>query len=148
MFPRSVESYLKELCELDPSVNDYIAVQRLGSYFTQGFSIKSLEYWMQIYSQHRFAKFDRGQSKNVQLYGSNEPPIVDISSIRDVPIALMVGEYDKLVPIHDSRWIRDNLDTNALKFYKEYKYGHLSFLAAKNIWYLNDVQKLLNEYSQ
>ena len=125
---------MKEIWELDTSVNDNTAVQRLGSYFTQGFNIKSFEYWMQIYSQHRFAKFDRGQTKNLQLYGSNEPPIVDISSIRDVPIALMVGVYDKHFSIYDSRSLKAKLDSSTLKFYKEYKYGHISYISAKDSW--------------
>ena len=145
--PKYVELYLREFWELEPFVNDFTSIQRAGSVFTQGYNLKTFEYWSQIYTHNRFAKFDYGEHENLKRYGSPEPPTVDLTQIRDVPIALMVGIHDKLVPIAASRWIKDNLDPSVLKFYNEYDYGHMTFIVAKDACFLDDVQKLLKEYS-
>ena len=80
-------------------------------------------------------------------YGSIDPPNVDISKIRDVPIAMMIGIYDKIIPVRDSKWIKDNLDSSVLKFYKEYDYGHATFAVGKDVSYLDEVEKLLREFN-
>ena len=146
IFPKFTEYILKETSEFEPSVNDFTAVQRMGSRFHQGYSLKTLEYWSQIFKKNRFAKYDYGETENLKKYGSVDPPVVDISKIKDVPIAIMVGIHDRLVPIRDSRWIKENIDPSVLKFYNEYNYGHLTFVAAKDACFLDDVQKLLKEF--
>ena len=147
MCPSLVENHLKKSTDLDPSANDITAMQREVSYFSQGYNTKTLKYWSQLFLSHQFEKFDHGEKENLKRYGSPQPPKIEISRIKDVPIALMVGENDVVAPLECSRWIKDNLDSNILKFYKEYKYGHLSFISAKDMCYLDDVDKLLKEYS-
>ena len=147
IWPKYVELYIKEFSELEPHVNDFTSIQRAAAYFPRGHNLKTFELWSQIFINHRLAWFDYGEEENLKRYGSATPPAIDISKIKDVPIALMVGKYDKLVPINDSRWIKDNLDSSVLKFYQEYDYGHMTFIVGKEASYLDDVQKLLNEYS-
>lgn len=122
-------------------------MQRSISSCNQGYSLKTLEYWSQIFKNNRFAKFDYGETENLKRYGSTDPPNVDISKIRDVPIAIIIGIYDKIIPVRDSRWIKDNLDSSVLKFYKEYDYGHATFAAGKDATYLDEVEKLLREFN-
>ena len=50
---------------------------------------------------------DYGLNKNIEIYGSKIPPLLDIKKINDanIPIALFVGKHDILVKTEDSRWV-------------------------------------------
>ena len=66
IFPKSIE-YLIDW-DLEPSVNDFTATQRFISSCNQGYSLKTLEYWSQIFKNNRFAKFDYGETENLKRY--------------------------------------------------------------------------------
>ena len=84
----------------------------------------------------------------MEKYGTKEPPIVDISQIRDVPIAIFAGKHDLIAPLRDLHWVRDHLDPSVLKHYEECEAGHLTFMIGKEVPYLDRVQQLIREYSK
>ena len=45
--------------------------------------------------------------KNLEKYGQEKPPRVEIEKITLIPIAMFVGTSDDLVDILDARWTRD-----------------------------------------
>ena len=83
---------------------------------------------------------------NLKKYRSLNIHLVDISSIRDVPIVMFRVIYDKLHLTQESRRIGDELHPSALKFDHEYKYGHLTFTVGKDATYLENVQSSLKEH--
>ena len=57
---------------------------------------------------------------------------------------MLVGKSDELATDIDNEWA-EGVMKNAVKFYKEYPLGHLSFMVAKDMSYLtNDVMSLLH----
>ena len=55
----------------------------------------------------KFRYFDYGKRKNQEKYNRDSPPDIDISNIKDVPIALFVGKQDSIANIYDNRWLHD-----------------------------------------
>ena len=84
----------------------------------------------------------------MEKYGNNEPPQVDISQIKDVPIAIFAGKYDLLATLKDLHWVRDHLDPSVLKHCEECEAGHLTFIIGKEVTYLDRVQQLIRDYSK
>ena len=94
---------------------------------------------------------------NWQVYGQPEPPIVDLKKVKDaeVPVAIFASKNDLLSDISDQRWARDQLldgdllnESETLIYYKEYEYGHYSFMVAKDMQYLTHVKQLLEEFNK
>ena len=48
-------------------------------YVPVGTSSKNIIHWMQMYNTKRLARYDYGEKKNMQIYGTKEPPIYDLS---------------------------------------------------------------------
>jgi len=82
--------------------------------------------------------FSYGQSKNMDVYGTKEPPFIDIKEIKEVPIALFVGNRDILANLKDNRWLKDELGSN-LVFYKEFFASHSSFVTGRDMSYFEKV---------
>ena len=57
----------------------------------------------------RFTYFDFGKTRNLWLYGHEEPPLIDIKEIVNVPIGMFVGKQDSLANVIDNRLIKDQL---------------------------------------
>jgi len=63
---------------------------------------------------------------------------------------MFVGTVDDLGDKIDAEWARDQITaggSGALKFFKEYKAGHSTFMIGKDTSYEDDLVKLLNQYN-
>jgi len=69
---------------------------------------------------------------NFGLYGSVNPPEIDISTI-DIPVAMYVGKFDTLATPLDNLENRPKIKN--LIHYKEYDLDHLAFILAANMTY-------------
>ena len=92
----------------------------------------------------KFQKFDY-YSQNIVKYNQPEPPIIDISKITKMPIAMFVGVEDPLVEPFDARWTRDQLGN--VVWYHEYEKHDHSFTLAKDMSYMTKVMELVGEYN-
>lgn len=63
---------------------------------------------------------------------------------------MFVGTEDDLGDLTDERWARETIESggNALKHYEEVKAGHATFMVGKDMYYFNNVIKLIEEYNQ
>jgi pimeloyl-ACP methyl ester carboxylesterase len=140
--------YYSALCERNPSVNnnDFVRIYAYRNPYEH--SKKNTRHWGQIARANKFQRYDYGEEKNKEVYGHPEPPLIDISKIRDIPIAIMVGKYDKISPPKDGEWIKSQLSSDDVKLYKVYDYGHLSFLMGKDMNYVQDIDQILKLYSR
>ena len=108
-------------------------------HFPNGSSFKTFIHWSQIVSRGgQFQKFDYGPRKNMKLYGQRSAPVLDLANVKDVPIALFVGNRDGLATITDSHFLRKSL-RNVLVFYKEYRANHITFQLGRNVAYFPDL---------
>jgi pimeloyl-ACP methyl ester carboxylesterase len=71
-----------------------------------------------------------------------------VTSIKDIPIGLFVGNDDKLATVADNRELKDILNSNGtLKFYKEYEdMGHSTFFLSKTNKYVEDLFVFLESH--
>ena len=84
------------------------------------------------------------QTKNEEVYGQPTPPIIDVESISDVPIAMFSSKYDKIVNIVDNREYAGRIP--AVIEHNELEGDHLTFLLSKDMTWYKRVNELLDEY--
>ena len=147
LYPEYGNTYKNDILEGKPELNRVEAWQCASINYPNGTSPRTAMHWGQLAKTQKVARYDFGEQENIKRYGTIEPPLVDISSIRDVPIAIFWGKYDQIVPLIQSRWVRDNLDPSVLKHYEEWESGHLTFMIGKEVDYLERMQKLIRKYS-
>ena len=74
--------------------------------------------------------------------------LVRLENIKNVPVAMFVGESDLLADPKDSSWTRDQIG-DAVVYYEQMPGGHLSFLVGKDMTYFSErVMSLLSEYER
>jgi len=78
-----------------------------SAHFPNGSSGKSILHLGQIAKTGKFANYDYGSEKNLIMYGQEEAPILDVSQIKDVPIAIFAGLQDNYSSIEDVHWLKD-----------------------------------------
>lgn len=80
-----------------------------------GTSYKNMIHMAQLYETGRFAKFDYGAERNVEVYGKVTPPEYDLRRV-SAPVALFWSEADALVPAEHMTFLRDTLPNLVLDF--------------------------------
>lgn len=76
-------------------------------HFPHGSSVRAIAHYSQIYNTKEFKKYDyKSKSKNMEVYGQEKPPEIDLKTISSVPIAMFAGIQDKIVGIEDNRWVK------------------------------------------
>ncbi|CAG9313646.1 unnamed protein product [Blepharisma stoltei] len=112
--------------------------------FQGGVGINSLRYCKSLIESHGLIQlYDHGPIKNMELYGSIEPPIADYSKVKS-KIAIIGGKYDKLIHPDDTFSLYKSLPKEIVIHYKIYEHDHGTFLLSKNMDYLEDVIRILN----
>ena len=116
-------------------------------HFPNGSSFKTFVHWGQICNNGgQFQKFDYGARKNLKVYGQREPPKLLLEEIKDVPIAMFVGNRDGLATITNSHFLRKSL-RNVLVYYKEYRNNHITFQLGRNVRYFPDFLQVIEKYA-
>ena len=91
-------------------------------------------------------KFDFGEVINEEKYGQSETPAIDLNKVKGIPIIMLGGEGDLLSDIKDVRRLKETL-INEIVLYKEYDFGHMTFLIAKDMgWFKTDVIDQIEKY--
>ena len=115
---------------------------------------------------NQFREYDYGTPEaNQQHYGRRHgtPPSIDISTIPElgIPIAMFAGAKDRLNPIDDVRWTKDQISKssqsehwltgkklkNVLVHYEEDNASHLSWFIGNDMSYLNRVIDLVKKWN-
>ncbi|XP_077509459.1 lipase 3-like [Amblyomma americanum] len=92
-----------------------------------GTSFKNMIHIGQVYKNGRFAKFDYGEQRNVDIYGQATPPEYDLRRV-SAPVALFWTEGDALVPAEDMPLLRDKLPNVVLDFrVADERFSHQEF---------------------
>ncbi|XP_049880055.1 lipase 1-like [Pectinophora gossypiella] len=80
----------------------------LFGHFPAGTSVKNLVRYSQSMHSPNFEKFDYGKEKNLELYGSEVPPLYNLKAVT-VPVVILYGRNDYLVDPKDIAWLRKKL---------------------------------------
>ena len=135
--------FLIELvADVDAKVNNQGRVGVFMGHYPSGSSLKSFEHFSQLMLSRKFQRFDYGEEENLKRYGDAIPPEYNLKNISGAKIIIIAGTLDRLAPIEDSQWLRDQFESNVI-FYKEYELGHTSFLIAKDMSFINDTIDVL-----
>ena len=101
------------------------------SYAPSGAARKAFQHYTQLMftDDPRFQKYDYGESKNMELYGSKKPPIFDITRIK-TKTAIFYGENDNLCTLENVAFINDR-KKDCVNFYMD-RWGHLEYTWGKD----------------
>ena len=77
---------------------------KLFEHFPAGTSVHNMARYGQSMRTSRFQKFDYGKSKNLALYGQNQPPLYNLSAVT-TPFLIIYGQNDHLVDTKDIDWL-------------------------------------------
>ena len=75
------------------------------SHYPAGSSLNAVIHFSQLINAGVFQRFDFGHIKNIIKYGQVNPPLIDISGIKDIPIVIVVGTDDEMADAIDSEWL-------------------------------------------
>lgn len=138
------------ICGYNQEQLDYKRLSVYGVHFPAGTSTKNIVHFAQGVTSRRFQKYDYGR-KNMQIYGSKQPPEYNLTSITNEHIALMSSYNDWLADPMDVQVLRRKLSVKPIMDYtvELEKWNHLDFVLAKESGkYINTkILKLLNEYA-
>lgn len=82
---------------------------------------------------------------NTQVYGQQTPPQIDISVIKDIPIAIFVGQEDPLANPKDCEWVRKQLQS-VVHYEVLADFDHSSFAVGKDMSYFARVLSLIRDH--
>lgn len=83
------------------------------------------------------------KEKNMEAYGEEAPPELDVSKITDIPVAMFSGKYDKIVNIEENREQAKKIP--GVMVLDELEADHLSVLVGKDMSYMMNVLQLLGD---
>ncbi|KAF2895438.1 hypothetical protein ILUMI_10736, partial [Ignelater luminosus] len=100
-------------------------------------STKAMSHMIQLASNDgKFEQFDYGQKKNMEIYGTYDPPIYDLSKFR-VPVYIIRGENDLLSTKENIERLNASLPEKVKAFdiyvVQDDKFNHGDFLVAKDV---------------
>ncbi|XP_028165497.1 lipase 1-like [Ostrinia furnacalis] len=97
-------------------------------HYPGGSTRKIFQHLGQVYKRDKFANFDYGEDKNLQLYGTSEPPDFDLSKVT-MKTALFVGEEDYLGTVKDAERLNQSLPNVVYYQVMPYKnFSHTDFV--------------------
>ena len=107
-------------------------ISRMGVYATYlpaGSSFTNFRHYTQTMQSDRFAKYDYGKEKNLQIYGRIESPEYDLKKISGkVAIFYCEGENDINAGSRHNRWLIENMPKTSLVYSEALKnFEHSDF---------------------
>ena len=129
------------------STNEYNDWERSKVFFGRDHypAGSSIRCWHHLYQQSEIYgalhEFDWGPEKNKKLYGSEVPPKIDTSGIKNtsLPIVMVVAKHDRIVEPAASENARQELGEAVIE-YIEIGGGHNVFLVGKDqTWFKENV---------
>ncbi|GJQ65338.1 hypothetical protein Trydic_g7454 [Trypoxylus dichotomus] len=117
-------------------------------YFPDGTSLKTIEHYVQILTTGIFKEYDYGIEQNRLIYGSDEAPRYNLSSVT-VPVSIYYGAGDILSTKMDCEYLAKKI-RNAMGLYRVpfRDFNHMDFMwatKARQLLY-DPLLNLLNKY--
>lgn len=124
--------FISNITDKDPHNLENDEIVLFLKHFPSRTSIFSMEHYMQMIAKNtpQMVKFDYGTDKNIEIYGSAEPPAYDLSKI-EVPVYLHCGNNDDLSTVANVEQLMRTLKRATKRYYDDW--GHWSYFIAKDV---------------
>ncbi|KAL0273130.1 UNVERIFIED_CONTAM: hypothetical protein PYX00_005877 [Menopon gallinae] len=120
------------LCGFDRAQFNMSMLPLLLSHSPAGTSSKTVVHYAQEVNSGKFRQFDYGKLRNMEIYGTTDPPEYNISAIK-TPIALFYATNDWLAHPIDVQHFYEQLKNKIGKFLVKYPgFNHLDFVWGKD----------------
>nr|AIN34700.1 fatty alcohol acetyltransferase [Agrotis segetum] len=114
-----LSDFTERLCETIIDTFDHADFSHMGSitnettrvlfgHFPAGTSVHNMARYGQSTRSTTFKKFDYGKEQNLVVYGSEQPPLYNLSATT-VPVLCIYGNNDGLVDTKDVEWLMSKL---------------------------------------
>jgi len=110
--------------------------------FPAGISFNNLIHYSQIYWFNKFQEYDfDSKEKNIEYYGQELPPEIDVKKLSKVPITIFAAREDRFAGIKDAKWLFKELKTNTHIWasFEVINGDHASFLIGEDMSYMDRV---------
>ncbi|XP_014365457.2 lipase 1 [Papilio machaon] len=124
-------------------------VKVLFQHFPAGTSVKNMAWYGQSVNIDEFQNFDYGAIKNLQVYGSVQPPAFNLSLV-EVPIVIIHGRNDFLASPADIEWLASKLPNLLEDFYVEeplWNHFDMTYSRLTSKYILPKISEYLKKYS-
>jgi len=121
---------------VDSTISGQANVTRMDIYmaeFPSGTSVKNMAHFVQGFRTDKFIMFDYGSKwKNLEHYGTDEPPEYDLTKIDKVPISLFSGSADVYADPEDVSRLQTAIAYRLKTNLQLYGYTHPDFILGVN----------------
>lgn len=100
---------------------------------------------VQSFRTKEVSYFDYGEEGNLEAYGQADPPRIPYEN-HDCPVAMYYSYEDDYADMEDGEWFADLLGDTVVTFNKYSGYSHFSFEIGKDMYYLDDMFDVLQDY--
>lgn len=141
-------SFYSFIININEDLANYEFLPFILSNMPAGGSIRTVFHQMQIRNANRFQKYSYGMRKNLDIYGSPEPPKYNISSTI-IPLGLFTATKDEYTAKPDLERLIKELPNVAKVFeIRDERFTHFNFLWCKESWEIlyKHVVKFMDEY--
>ncbi|XP_023947434.2 lipase 3-like [Bicyclus anynana] len=90
--------------------------QMVSRHTPAGTSLRTLLHYSQIFKTDKFEKYDFGKARNLEVYGTEQPPTYNLANVT-VPVVLLHGSNDHFIDENNMLWLQQELQ-NVLETYK------------------------------
>lgn len=110
----------------------FLNIERLpviAAHINAGVSTETFVHYFHNYKSGRFQRRDYGAKRNLDTYGSRQPPEFDVSAVT-APISMFTSEIDWFSTVEDMKNLRRLLPNivNDIHFNKSLEFSHLEFV--------------------
>jgi len=106
--PAICELGISFISDSDPSVDSEARFAVFAGHFPSGTSLRCLAHYGQLVNNGGFSRYDfEDEDENKEHYGQPTAPIIDVASIKNIPIAFYSGSLDELGDPKDTKWLSE-----------------------------------------
>ncbi|XP_067626645.1 lipase 3-like [Eurosta solidaginis] len=118
---------------LDSPYHNNTKMPELFAVYPSGASINQYQHFAQLYFSGKFRQFDYGVEKNLEVYGTTEPPDYNLENL-DVPMYAYYSDNDYLAELSDSNRLFIRLKTLKRAYrVPETQWNHFDFVTGKGV---------------
>ncbi|CAG9795236.1 unnamed protein product [Diatraea saccharalis] len=133
----------KQLCDLEAFLYfglknaNYLPEDRaavISSHSPAGLNAKIIIQYLQWHKSKRVQRFDHGETKNLEMYSTKDPPLYNIS-LTTTPVTIIASEIDWFGDIDDVKMLRQNLPNvrNFIMYNNSLEFSHLEFVYGSRV---------------
>lgn len=118
------------ICGYDANQLDKLRIPVMVAHAPAGTSKQNMLHFIQLMGTAKFRMFDHGPNKNMDTYGTSEPPEYNVSQITHPKISFLWSMNDALATPTSVQFLREKLTVKLVDDYKIpiKEFNHLDFL--------------------